>query len=328
MSLAGIFDTSLATLPAQVPYLRSEPELVERWRAELSAINGFKVGIVWQGSPTQEDDQYRSIPLALYAPLAAVPGVRLLSLQVGHGKEQLPHVPFPVYDIGSRFDPVSLHDLAAVLPTLDLIVTVCTSVAHLAGALGVPAWVALRRVPHWVWQLDRPNTPWYPSLRLFRQERRDEWASVLTKMAAALREHIGQAQSAPTAGPVMVETAAGELIDKITILEIKSERIADAYKLRNIRAELATLRQARDQNFPESPQLRDLTAALKNVNEALWEIEDDIREQERSKDFGSTFIELARSVYLQNDRRAELKRSLNDLLGSRLVEEKSYAKYS
>ena len=125
-------------------------------------------------------------------------------------------------------------------------------------------------------------------------------------------------------GTVMIETAAGELIDKITILQIKSERIADPTKLANVHAELATLCAGRDQALATSPELDRLTAALKAVNTELWQIEDEIRGCERSGDFGPRFVALARSVYRTNDRRAELKRQINTLLGSRLVEEKSY----
>ncbi|MBP88913.1 MAG: hypothetical protein CMJ64_19730 [Planctomycetaceae bacterium] len=126
---------------------------------------------------------------------------------------------------------------------------------------------------------------------------------------------------------ITVEIAPGELIDKITILEIKSERITDAAKLENVRIELATLEAARDSAVSASPELTDLTAQLKAINEALWEIEDDIRDCERDKDFGEKFVDLARSVYKSNDQRAALKRDINVLLGSRLVEEKSYADY-
>ncbi|MBF0168292.1 MAG: hypothetical protein HQL45_11745 [Alphaproteobacteria bacterium] len=126
---------------------------------------------------------------------------------------------------------------------------------------------------------------------------------------------------------ILVEIPAGELIDKITILEIKAERIHDDAKLVNIRAELATLAQTRDQAMKASAELAALTAKLKSVNEALWVIEDDIRDCERAKDFGSRFIELARAVYITNDERANLKREINLLMGSRLIEEKSYAPY-
>lgn len=126
---------------------------------------------------------------------------------------------------------------------------------------------------------------------------------------------------------VTVEISPGELIDKITILEIKSERIDDPAKLANVRVELETLAASRDAALPPSAQLTALTADLKAVNETLWQIEDDIRDCERASDFGAAFVALARSVYQTNDRRAALKRAINDLLGSRLVEEKSYQPY-
>ena len=130
---------------------------------------------------------------------------------------------------------------------------------------------------------------------------------------------------------IQVPVSWGELIDKIAILEIKSERISDAAKLVNVRAELAALAGVRDANLPSDQKvladLATLTADIKKVNAALWEIEDDIRDCERDKDFGPRFVELARSVYKTNDRRAALKRDINTLLGSELVEEKSYQSY-
>lgn len=129
------------------------------------------------------------------------------------------------------------------------------------------------------------------------------------------------------AASILVEVPAGELIDKITILEIKAERIADAAKLANIKAELLTLCQTRDKAIAPSAALDAVTAKLKGVNEKLWVIEDEIRDCERAKDFGPKFVELARAVYFTNDVRADLKREINKLLGSRLLEEKSYAPY-
>lgn len=126
---------------------------------------------------------------------------------------------------------------------------------------------------------------------------------------------------------ILVEVAPGELIDKITILAIKSERIVDPAGRANVQTELETLTQARDAAIASSAELRRLTDELKSINEELWEIEDDIRSCERNKEFGPKFINLARAVYRTNDRRAALKRRINDLLGSRLVEEKSYAPY-
>jgi hypothetical protein len=126
---------------------------------------------------------------------------------------------------------------------------------------------------------------------------------------------------------ILIPISPGELLDKITILEIKSERIANAAKLRHVRDELAVLRAAGEPAWATSEPLRELTARLRAVNEALWEIEDAIRLCERDQDFGPRFIELARSVYRQNDQRAALKRRINELLGSELVEEKDYQAY-
>ncbi len=126
---------------------------------------------------------------------------------------------------------------------------------------------------------------------------------------------------------VTVEISPGELIDKITILEIKLERIKDPGKVKNIRAEHDTLTGARDEAVPPSGELDRLTSDLKAVNVKLWRIEDDIRDCERSKDFGRTFVDLARAVYFSNDERSSVKRRINELLGSRLIEEKSYAAY-
>lgn len=129
-------------------------------------------------------------------------------------------------------------------------------------------------------------------------------------------------------GSVMIEIGAGELIDKITILKIKLERMTDPVKLRNVAHELEVLSAARHSSLVPMGALDPLEAALRAVNESLWVIEDDIRACEAQRDFGPRFIELARSVYLQNDKRAELKKKINMLCGSQIVEEKSYTDFS
>ena len=127
---------------------------------------------------------------------------------------------------------------------------------------------------------------------------------------------------------VLVPVSWGEVIDKITILEIKAERLTDAAKLANVTKELNELAAVREREFPGHAALAALAGELKAINEKLWVIEDDIRDCERAKDFGPKFIELARAVYFTNDERAQAKRRINDLLGSALVEEKSYAPYA
>jgi hypothetical protein len=246
----------------------------------------------------------------------------LFSLQKGPGAEQLAALTdcFPVTDLGSRLE--DFEDTAAVLKNLDLVVSVDTSVAHLAGALGIPVWVALHFPAEWRWLTGREDSPWYPTMRLFRQAGPGQWEDVFRRIAEALRRRM----AAPAElRPITVEIAPGELIDKITILEIKSERITDAAQRHHVGAELALLVAARDCTVPGSAELTRLETELKEVNEALWQIEDEIRLCERDEDFGPRFIGLARSVYGTNDRRAALKRRINELLQSDLMEEKSYA---
>ena len=171
LDLPSIFGTTLATIPAAVPYLHADAGRLQYWRQELEALPGFKVGIVWQGNPKNTGDRYRSIPLTHFASLAGIPGIRLLSLQVGPGVEQLAKATFPIIDLGNRFDPGSLDDLAAVLKHLHLVIAADTAVAHLAGALAIPAWVLIPVTPDWRWLRERTDSPWYPTIRLFRQSR-------------------------------------------------------------------------------------------------------------------------------------------------------------
>jgi Flp pilus assembly protein TadD len=326
LSLPGLLGTTIETIPRPIPYLAAEPERVARWRDRLAAYPGFRVGVAWQGNARNPMDPDRSFPLGLLEPLARVAGVRLISLQKGPGSEQVaaPGGRLPVVDFGDELDagPAAFVDTAAIMTCLDLVVSADTATVHLAGALGVPTWVPLSTASDWRWLDGREDSPWYPSVRLFRQVRRRDWGPVFDRMAAALAARV--AVSRPAARPIVVEVAAAELIDKISILEIKSERIADPGKLAHIRAELSALEVARVGSIEPTPGLDDLVAELRVVNEAIWDVEDALRACERAGDFGPQFVELARSVYRNNDRRAALKRAINDRLGSRLVEEKSY----
>jgi len=195
-SLPLMFETTLATIPAGVPYLHAESSLMAPWRARLAEYPGFRVGIAWQGSPTYREDRYRSIPLDRFSGLADVQGVVLVSLQKGFGCEQLTAGArrFEIVDLGGDVDRTSgpFLDTAAIMQNLDLVITSDTSIAHLAGALGVPVWVALGASPDWRWLTDRDDSPWYPSMRLFRQKAWGRWDDVFATMAAALAELVGQ----------------------------------------------------------------------------------------------------------------------------------------
>ncbi len=192
-SLPGIFRTTPETVPADVPYLSVAPSLVEHWRRELPPGRDFRVGIAWQGNVGFAHDRQRSFALAQLAPLAAVPGVQLISLQKGFGSEQVGEVPFPVSDLGPNLDETAgpFMDTAAVMHNLDLVVAPDTSLLHLAGALGVPALGAMAFAPYWYWMRDREDSPWYPSVRLFRQRTPGDWEDVFERMAAALNDLVG-----------------------------------------------------------------------------------------------------------------------------------------
>jgi tetratricopeptide (TPR) repeat protein len=328
LSLPGLFLSTPEAVPAKVPYLSADPDLVAAWRDRVRDEAPFQVGISWQCNPEHDRFSRRAIPLARFEPLARLPGVRLVNLQKVDGLDQLEALDgrFPVTVLGDHIDEDAgpFMDTAAIIRNLDLVISTDMVTAHLAGALGVPVWVALPFTSDWRWVQDQEYPPWYPSMRLFRQSRPGDWTGVFERMAAELPRLTAGSGVSPTC---RVEVAAGELIDKITILQIKRERITDPEKRQNVLAELAVLEESCQGQVPDSEELQQLSIELKTVNEQIWQIEDEIRCRERDQDFGPQFVELARSVYRTNDRRAELKRAINQLLGSRLVEEKDYVNY-
>jgi tetratricopeptide (TPR) repeat protein len=330
LSLPYGFGTSLDTIPAPVPYLRSDPGLVAEW-AKRIGTNGFKIGICWQGN--KYVNLHRSIPIWCFAPLAAIDGVRLISLMKDQApiEAESPGGRFAIESFGTGFDegPHAFMDCAAVMETCDLIITSDTSIAHLAGALGRPVFTALKKVPDWRWLLDREDNPWYPGMRLFRQSKTNDWGSVFKEIAAAVQSLVKAKASAanhttPVQAPVAIPCSIGELLDKITILEIKESRIADIKKRDHVRHELSLLQALQREYDLGSEQLASLSAELKLVNGLLWDAENAIREHETRSDFGESFIALARKIYATNDRRAALKNAINRLLNSVIVEEKSY----
>ncbi len=195
LSLPKVFGTELETVPADIPYLKADPARVERLRAELEQYPGFKIGIAWQGRPSFRGDRLRSIPLECFAPLARVKGMRLFSLQKGPGSEQLPPLAerLAIVDLAASLDNEGLAfvDTAAVMMSLDLVISSDTVIAHLAGALGVPVGVALSAAPDWRWMYDRDDSPWYPTMRLFRQTTLGQWSDVFERMAQEL-EKLGR----------------------------------------------------------------------------------------------------------------------------------------
>jgi hypothetical protein len=192
--LPRLHGTRVENIPAPIPYLRADPAGVVAWRERLDGLvpaRYRRIGIVWAGRPTHANDRDRSADLAAFAPIAALPGVALISLQKLPAAEQAGRYfgRAPLVNIGAGID--DFGDTMALLENLDLLVTVDTSVGHLAGAMGRPTWIMLSRAPDWRWLLDRADSPWYPSVRLFRQTQPRQWGSVTAGIAAALAERFG-----------------------------------------------------------------------------------------------------------------------------------------
>ncbi len=191
-SLPRLLGVTLEALPGPTPYLTADPALVALWKARLDAVApgpGPRIGVVWSGNVKAKVDRGRSVPLAAFEPLARAIGAPLISLQKGYGLDQLDDAAatFSVRALGGDYDSGDFADTAAVIMNLDLVVSCDTAVGHLAGALGRPAWLALNARSEWRWLYDRTDSPWYPSLRLYRQPSPGDWRGALEAMAVDWR---------------------------------------------------------------------------------------------------------------------------------------------
>jgi hypothetical protein len=192
LSLPRAFATTLETIPADVPYLAAPAEALTQWRERLAGPE-FKVGFAWAGSKLHRSDAQRTIDIETLAPLLELEGVRWFSLQVGERAADLARLPEGfVIDLAPQL--TDFAETAAAIAHLDLVITVDTAVAHVAGALARPAWVMLRSRPDWRWLLDRADSPWYPTLRLFRQSERGDWDEVVPRVREALQELVTSAR--------------------------------------------------------------------------------------------------------------------------------------
>ena len=212
-SLPFVFGTEMDTIPGGSPYLTPDPERVELWRQRFAAAlpaGGLRVGVVWTGRPTHPNDRRRSVALDRFLPLADIPGVRLVSLQVPVPEAEKQRVAEHPKLLDLSADLTDFAETGAIMRNLDLVVSIDSAVAHLAGALGVPIWVVMPRPADWRWMLDRADTPWYPSMRLFRQPRPGDWDSVFAELIEAARARVaGEGLSASPASDRAAAPAPG-----------------------------------------------------------------------------------------------------------------------
>jgi len=197
-SLPFVLGTTLETIPVSVPYLRADAELSARWKARLSGGQAdCKVGLVWASQSKHRTARAKSFDLEALAPLAGIPGVRYYSLQKGEAARAAQRPPYgmPLEDLSGELG--DFGDTAAAIANLDLVISVDTAVAHLAGAMGRPAWTLLKHAPDWRWLLAREDSPWYPTMRLFRQQKPADWSPVIDAVAGALPRFAAAASRAP-----------------------------------------------------------------------------------------------------------------------------------
>jgi hypothetical protein len=179
-SLPGAFETDIDSIPAATAYLSADEETVRRWREKVGHANGIRqVGIAWAGSTANRNDRNRSIPLQKWRPILGAANCRFHSLQLAP-----PSAGFAVTDWSGELRDFA--ETAGLIANLDLVITVDTSVAHLAGAMGKPVWLMIPFPPDWRWMLERTDSLWYPTVKLFRQKRAGDWEEVIADVAAAL----------------------------------------------------------------------------------------------------------------------------------------------
>jgi hypothetical protein len=194
LSIPGILNTSLSTIPVGASYLSADPVLVSQWRLRLETLPGFRIGINWHGRAGRGEYRRRDVPLDHFISLTSLPGLQWICLQKDLIAADLqllvkcPQIVIPRADLEKSIG--AFVDTAAILTNLDLVITSDTAIAHLAGALGIPVWVALPYVPDWRWLLDRSDSPWYPTMRLFRQKQPGDWPGVFQEIRAALHERL------------------------------------------------------------------------------------------------------------------------------------------
>jgi tetratricopeptide (TPR) repeat protein len=186
MSMPLVFGTTLESVPNETPYLRADQAKVRRWRRIIEP-GGIRVGLVWAGAAGYGNDRQRSLTLENFSPILRTPDVQFFSLQKGAATEQIAQLPAEIRPLNLSAELNNFADTAAAIENLDLVISVDTAVAHLAGALDKPVWTMIPFAPDWRWMSDREETPWYPTMRLFRQKHRGDWGDVITNIAEALK---------------------------------------------------------------------------------------------------------------------------------------------
>ncbi len=233
LSLPGLLGTTRENVPASIPYLHASLDLSAKWRERLGATSRRKVGLMWQGNPAHPCDRWRSMTLLQLAPLLDCPDVEFVSLQLGPGHEQLADLTQSIIDPTKLHDVASFADTAAIIAGLDLVISVDSAVAHLAGALGKPVWILLAARNDWRWLRQRDDTPWYPQARLFRQTALHDWRAVVQRVQLALHEWAGASPPATTS-PTIQSIPDRSLCDALFMEAARQHQAGDVSRSKDI----------------------------------------------------------------------------------------------
>lgn len=314
MSIPMVVRTTIETVPNEIPYLHADHTLVSEWHQKLSTDKNFKIGICWQGNK-----QYRNVylkkevagkamELSTFAPLASLPSVSLYSLQKINGTEQLDTLDntMHVHTFGADFDESNgrFMDTAAIIKNLDLVITIDTSICHLAAGLGTEVWVLLPFPADWRWMLETSTTPWYPNMRLFRQPNRGDWACVIKDVTTALQEKIGTKQSPnqllddhkkklgsnciashestdaqdyfSTDKEQIESEQLGTIVNNMTLCSLEMQHSNNAHHARSLAADHIHLQNTYQPYKEKSDDLHHLTQQLLLINQRLWDLDKQI----------------------------------------------------
>ncbi len=319
MSLPLIFKTTLDTVPAEIPYLYADQNLVQQWKQKLSADTNFKIGICWQGN-SQYSTQFlrkavaaKSLHVSEFEPLAKLNGISLYSLQKINGTDQIKELNINIRTFDQDFDEKNgrFMDTAAVIKNLDLVITIDTSISHFAASLGVPTWILLPEPADWRWMLKRTDTPWYPNIRLFRQPKVGDWKSTIQDVITALLELMGQQNNqsqnnTKPASNALSSQDLAELIDKLTLMEITQD---ENPIFRNGNLARQELLQSYMQKYAGleiyCQQLLELNKQLKNIDTKLLKSSHSV--------FDEKFMELSHDAQMLQSLKSYIKKKINEL---------------
>lgn len=337
MSLPYAFKTTIDTTPADIPYIYPNEKLVQHWCNKLAHDKNIKIGICWQGNAQYTTQALRhavaskSFHVKYFEPLSTIPGISLYSLQKINSTDDLQNIKFAVHDFGTDFDTSHgrFMDTAAVIKNLDLVLTVDTSIGHLAGALGIPVWVLLPKPADWRWMLKRNDSPWYPSMRLFRQKKCGNWTEVMQEVCTALQqEHahlqkknlpqpskitnqvIEKKQTAISFAPIETHLAIEDIIDQVSREKITADQNNSTLSQHTKNLEVICNKYAQ-----KIPELISLVRLLDKVNTNLAKLDQHIQIHKYAL-FDPEYAEIAEKIHYAHKLKINIKKKVGALIAS------------